>query len=439
MITVEAVRPRPRMRRRELTPAQHTAIRRQLALIPLYLWLIYGWWSFAAQLPYVGAQAQNLRDFAHFYVQGVIAAEHDVAALYDIDAHATTLARVIPGGDVRYPPVYGPQLAVFFRPLAAWPYPQALYVWMAVTTAAYLGGALALWRHLPRLRSSPWTTALFVLAAPPFHFVLGFLQAAVIGFAAITLTVLALRAGRPFAAGLALGILTYKPPLGLAIGVVLLLGREWRLIAGAVASGAAQLAVGAAFWGVGVFPAYVTALMKLPEVAPAMEPFKFQMHSWRAFFQLLTWPDRLVPLATALASAATIAVAFVCWRAPAHAAPRFATLVIATLLVDPHLYVYDLLLLVPVLAWLWDWAGGLDGSVADIVPRLAASFAGQWRTRAVVHALLYAAYFAPLIGSIALVTRVQPSVPVLFALMCASAAICVRSRTTADTQARAVA
>jgi alpha-1,2-mannosyltransferase len=439
MVTVEPVAKRPHARRRELTPAQHASIRRQLALIPLYFWVVYGWWSFAAQLPFTGAQATNVRDFAHFYVQGVIAATGDAAALYDIDAHAATLARVVPGGDVRYPPVYGPQVAVFFRPLAALPYGQALYVWLAFTAAVYALGALALWRQLPRLRSSPWIASLLFLGAPPFHFVLGFSQAAIIGFAAITLTVLALRGGHQFAAGLALGILAYKPPLGLAIGAVLLLAREWRVIAGAACSAAAQLAVGVAFWGAGIFGAYATALTKLPEVAPAMEPFKFQMHSWRAFFQLMAWPEALVPAATALASLVTVAVAFMCWRARADAAPRFATLVIATLLVDPHLYVYDLLLLVPVFAWLWDWAGRLDGSLAGLLPRVASSFAGRWRTRAIVQALLYAAYFAPLIGSIALVTRVQLSVPAMFALMCASAVICLRPQTVADTQSRAAA
>lgn len=423
MVIPESPRIRTRPRRRELTPAQHRAIRRQLALIPLYLWLVYGWWTFAAQLPFVGTEAQNLRDFAHFYVQGVIAAEHDAAALYDIDAHAAILKRVVPGADLRYPPVYGPQVALAFRPLAALSYGQALYVWLALTAALYAAGAAALSAQLPRLRSSPWIATLLFLGAPPFHFVLGFSQAAVIGFAAITLSVLALRSNRPLAAGMALGILTYKPPLALAIAAVFLLAREWRLVVGAAISGAAQLAIGGAFWGFGIFPAYLAALINVPTLAPAMEPFTFQMHSWRAFFQLMAWPDALAPAAILIASVATIGVAFVCWRARTDMAPRFASLVIATLLVDPHVYVYDLLLLVPVFAWLWDWAGRLEGTVGAVAPRFRASFAAAWRTRAVVQVLLYAAYFAPLIGSIALVTRVQASVVVMFALLCATATI----------------
>ena len=81
----------------ELTPAQHAAIRRQLFLIPVYIWVIYSWSITVRQLP-VGTYAPDVhvaRDFVHFYSQGVATREHDAHALYDLDALAAVVARLL--------------------------------------------------------------------------------------------------------------------------------------------------------------------------------------------------------------------------------------------------------------------------------------------------------------------------------------------------------
>src|SRR5881396_2295680 len=85
---------------RELTPLEHAQIRRQIVLVPVYAWLVYAWIGLFIPIPFglPGLDLDVVRDFTHFYVQGVIANERNTRALYDIDAQAAILKRVVPGG-----------------------------------------------------------------------------------------------------------------------------------------------------------------------------------------------------------------------------------------------------------------------------------------------------------------------------------------------------
>ena len=218
----------PSSSRGELTPAQHARIRRHLALIPVYIWVVYSWVHVLVRIP----QDEPVRDFAHFYTQGVIALERDAASLYDMEKMADVAQRVLPGHQrVLYPPVYGPQMSLLFAPLAMLPYVPARHVWLAVTVLVYGVCTYAIWRVCPRLSDKPGTTAVLLIAAPALHYVAGFLQVSVIGLVCVTLGYFALRANRPFAAGLAFGLLAYKPPLAFGVGVVLAsaaLSSTWR-------------------------------------------------------------------------------------------------------------------------------------------------------------------------------------------------------------------
>jgi glycosyl transferase family 87 len=393
----------------ELSPAAHARIRRQIALIPVYIWVVYSWTHVLTRIP----ADTPVRDFAHFYVQGVVAREHDAAALYDIDAMAAITSRVVPGAETQtypYPPVYGPQVSVFFSPLARLPYRAARDLWLAITLAIYTACCYALWRVCRRLHPWPWTTAGLLAAAPVLHFTLGYVQASMIGLACVTAGYLALRAGRPFIAGLAIGMLAYKPPLGLAFAFVFVCAREWRIVGGAALAAAMQIGVGLAYWGPAILRHYLRALTRLSAVANAMEPNRYHMHSWRAFFDLLGLPAGLSYLAYLAASLATAIVALRCWRAvdagrglrDERLALAYSALLVASVLIDPHLFAYDLVLLIPVLMVLADWAFG------------ASAVRGGGRAfRLQFGALLYLCYFAPLFALMADLIRVQGSVLVM--------------------------
>jgi alpha-1,2-mannosyltransferase len=384
-------------RRRDLTPAQHAAIRRQIALIPVYIWLVYSWTHVLAMIP----KAEPVRDFVHFYVQGVIASERNASALYDMDAMAAMVPRLVPGAhEAKYPPVYGPQVSVFFRPLARLSYQTARNLWIVISIVVYAICCYAIWRHCPRLHDRRWMTLVLLVAAPGLHFMLGFVQISALALVCITGAFLALAAGRPLLAGFALGSLAFKPPLGIAIAVVLVGAGEWRMVLGAATAALVQLAIGCAYWGSWILGPYVSALGRIPGVASGMEPHRYHMHSWRAFFDLLQLPPRVSLAAYVVAALCTLLVALAAWRRRGPLVLRYAVLVLATILVDPHLYAYDLVVLVPVYMLLWDW------SLADPDRRFAGRF--QW--------LLYACYFSPLFTPVADLGRIQLSVLLMTAL-----------------------
>jgi alpha-1,2-mannosyltransferase len=397
----------------QLSPSAHEAIRSHLLLLPVYIWLVYGWTNLLTTI----RQIVPVRDFAHFYVLGVIARERNAQALYDIDLMASIVTRVVPGGpSAVFPPAYGPQVSVLFRPLAALPYPTAQYLWVWLSLVVYALCCYAVWRVCPRLRDRPWSTALLLTAAPTLHFALGWVQVSAIGLACVTAAYLALRARRMVVAGLAIGMLAYKPQLGLAAAFVFIGAREWRVVAGAATGASAQLWVGIGYWDSSTVPRYVEALLwwiRGVRTLP-IETNKFHMHSWRSFFELLELPSGIALTAYAIASLVTAVVALWCWRARGPLALRYSALMLATILIDPHLYAYDLVLLTPVFLILWDWTlGEPDRRVREVIPVLAT---GTWRERSfrqLFQGLLYLAYFSPLLFVVAIVAHVQVSVLVL--------------------------
>src|SRR5688572_14576136 len=185
----------------------------------------------------------------------------------------------------------------------------------------------------------------------------------------------------------------------------------------AIAAAVAQLAIGTLYWGPSILPAYVAALTRLPEVTSAMEPNKYHMHSWRTFFDLLGLPGPLAFGAYALASAATLAVAVRCWLSAGPLALRFAALLIATVLVDPHLYAYDLVLLIPGFLLLWDWIRSqVDQPVRDVLPAGVPTSLQRRSFNALFLWLLYICYLSPLFVTLADVGRIQLS-PLLLGLL----------------------
>lgn len=332
---------------------------RQIALIPLYVWVIFVWSIFVSQLPAVPGNDRThlIRDFLHFYAQGAITRDHDAGALYDLESMAAASERVAPVAVGRqFPPVYPPQVGLLFAPLSLLGYERALYTWLALSMGLTTLCAWLVWRARRAERLSRWTTIVLVLGAPGLHFMFSFGQVSVIALGCFTAIWLALARGKPFLAGLAIGALAYKPQLGIVAACVCLLGGEWAMVAGAAVSVAAQAIVVLTYWGTSIVPAYLNALARLPAVIDAMEPDKAIMHSWRSLFLQLGLATTPALMASLVCSVATVALAVTAWRTRGSIALRYAVLVLATVLVNPHVFGWDLLLLLPALFVTWDWA-----------------------------------------------------------------------------------
>jgi arabinofuranan 3-O-arabinosyltransferase len=161
------------------------------------------------------------------------------------------------------------------------------------------------------------------------------------------------RAGRCSPGGL-LGLLIYKPQLGLLIPVALLAGRHWRAFAAAGVVAGALAMVSAIWFGTDVWAEYLRNLGVLRQMI-----LEDGTGVWHRFVSVFVAARRLgAPVEAAYAiqaiagALACVAVAWV-WFGDAPAGVKNAVLVLGTCLATPYLQDYDLVFGALVVAWLW--------------------------------------------------------------------------------------
>ncbi len=375
-------------------------VRRHALLLGVCVWMAY---ALTLATPGLRDRTGKLKgtDFLHFYTLGSLALEGRSDALYDARAQAEQSERLVPESKGFYfLPIYGPQVALLFSPLAQLSYGWAALVWISASILLYAFCCRAVWKRCPSLAAHGGMIALLALAYPAFFNLVAHGQTSALALVCFTAAGLAFPREKPFYAGLAIGMLIYKPQLGLAAAFVFVLAREWRVVAGAVLAAAAQIALAWAYFGSAVMENYWQALRRLGESAPVLEPKLYQMHSLRSFWMLLLPWEPVARVLYVVSAGMILWWALSAWRSRAPLPLRYAAFLLATVLVAPHLTVYDLVILVPALLFLGDWA------LAN--PQHPAS--------PPMRALLYLCYALPLLGVVAELTHVQLSVVAMAAL-----------------------
>jgi hypothetical protein len=371
------------------------------AILAICLWSVYGW---NVATPGLRDRNGNLKgtDFSQFYTLGSVALAHRTADLYNEETQAKITARRIPGAvGIRYIPLYPPQVSIFFTPLAVLPYSAGLVIWLVSSALVYGLGCYALWRACPGLRNEGWTVLLPAIAFPAFFHVIVWGQTSAMALACFTAAFFLLRDDRPFLAGLALGCLIFKPQLGIAAAFVFAYTRAWRVIAGGILSAAAQLSLAALYYGAESVRAWVRIMSSAVYNVAEFRPY--QAHSLRMFWTILI-PGRALPFALYVVSALVIlgwTAALWSRRPSLPLALRYSALLVATVLVAPHLIVYDMVILAPAFLLLSDW--------------LTAQPPGSARYMEII---LYLGYLSPLAGGpIARWTHLQASVVLMSVLV----------------------
>ena len=380
-------------------------------LLAICLWSVY-----AVDLSTPGLRDRNGlikgTDFLHFYTLGTLAFRGRGDLLYDMPAQAALISQRVPqAAGSLYVALYGPQVSLLFAPLARLPYAYALLAWLSLNIAIYALCVYAVWKACPNLQRYRWTVLILAIAFPGFFHLLAWGQTSGLALACFTLAFLAFRAQRPLLAGLAIGCLIFKPQLGLAAAVVFVLAGEWSVVLGAVTASLAQLAVGWWHYGTPVMRHYLHALLHIREVLPLLEPRPHQMHSLLAFWSLLLpWPG--VAFGLYVVSALLVLALLVrCWPSRLPLELRYSALLLASVLVAPHLTVYDLVILTPAFVLLGDWA-------------LAHP---DWRHALTLQWLLYLCYPLFLLGPLIRFTHLQLSVVAMAALLWISNAATLNS------------
>lgn len=372
--------------------------------------VIWGAYAFNMATPGLKDREGQLKgaDFLHQYVLGNIARLHDASMLYDAGRQAALGSQLInqdPGET--YLPVYGPQYSLIFRPLAALPYGLAAAAWMLMSALVYFVCCALLLKACPRLSGDRPAIFILALAFPGFFYLIASGQNSVLALIAFSSAFFAFRSGAKFTAGLALGLLMYKPQFGLMAAAIFVLTLEWRVILGALITGTGQLAAGAAYYGTPALKAYFAQLVHLNQNASALEPHIDRMHSLRAFWSLLLPWHAAASLLFGVSALAVIAITLWCWRSKTPVELRYAVFLLGSALIDPHLTDYDLVMLMPAFLVIGDRV-----LLEPESPR-----------RDAARALTYAAFCLPLFGPMLKAFHLQLSVPAYAALFLVVASV----------------
>lgn len=280
-------------------------------------------------------------------------------------------------GDSYYPAVYPPPYYWLWTPLHWIEYRWAVCLWLALLMASLIAAAAVIQRAVQcesgNLESgqgaaarvtgpSPnaawfWPT---MLLFPPLLLGLTMGQKGSIWLLAWSVTWLLMRRGRPTAAGLAFGLLSIKPTLFFLLPLIMLRHGQWRFVAGATLTWAA-------LWG--------AAACALPSnvwtdfLAVARSAGDYQQH---AGYQLM-WSSNLQSLLAGLPPWMPWWASSLLWLAPASYVlgrlllgrpaaqsqfrlqnPRdLCQVLLATCLLSPHFYAYDLVVLLLPICGMW--------------------------------------------------------------------------------------
>ena len=191
---------------------------------------------------------------------------------------------MVPGSRLSfYLPVKSPQTALVVAPLTRYPYTVALALWLFTIVAFYAWCCWAMWRQSSALRPYRYAVVASCVAFPGLYSAVLHGQTSFVGLATLTAALLAARRGWMLTAGLALGVLAFKPHWLLAACAVFLAAREWRVVAGAITSAIAQVGITALVVGTSTMSA---ANRRAPFLAPH-RPFAWQRASLGRFAEEL--------------------------------------------------------------------------------------------------------------------------------------------------------
>lgn len=284
-------------------------------------------------------------DFVSFWAAAKLALGGNPAAAYDLDAHkAMEVTAVAVNGVIPFP--YPPTYFLAILPFGLLPYAMAHAAWVGTTLSAYVAAAHKL---VPN-------AGLLALAFPPV-IICGIGGQNSFLLAAIFMLGMTLIKSRPFVAGLILGLMIFKPHLGVLLPLALVAGRDGRAFAGATVSTLGLVLFSGLAFGLSSWTGFIEMLPFAGEIAADGLVSWNKMASIYASLRLIGMP---VALAGAIhAAVALIASVFVwrVWQTSPDVRARAAVLGAATLTVSPYLFIYDQVLLIPALAYLWQRGG----------------------------------------------------------------------------------
>ena len=309
----------------------------------------------------LGTAGYQFGDFYALWTSAVVA--HDGQPLLNYDADALHDRQVQlgmnPHGYNPFP--YPPTLLVFLSPLGGLTLPIAYMFFIVPSFAAYLwamtGGRIRDWR---------WGLGAFVAPATGITVISG--QSGFLS-AALMIGGLRLVGARPALAGVLLGLLAYKPQLGMLLPFALFASAQWRAIASAIFTVVISIIGSSLILGSQAWPTwlhgiadYTARFPPVLELMPTVYANLLLVHTSSA-------------LALAAQTAVTLAIVASVWRACQSGIDErsIGLILIGTFLATPHAFNYDMPMTIAALTAYAAARYDADGSinVAEVIVLIA--------------------------------------------------------------------
>jgi dolichol-phosphate mannosyltransferase len=351
------------------------------------LWLAIGLW--AALMPRVMPQLQNstspgpgLDDFGVFYSAATMVRDGDGAQIYDLDALARAESRTYErptSRDGALPYFNTPAFAAALVPLTLLPVGTAASVFLLATGVLCVIALLLLWRESRVGYAGAWLLFAMVLVHQSTQDTIYHGQLSFVLLFSFVSAFAAFRRGDDRLGGFALGLLLLKPNLLVAPLAVLLWKRRRDALIGLAAAAVICTLVSVAASGPSVVWRYPEFLRQASLWDDEHGIGIAGMFGWNAFVRGQLGPGHAdsVLLWSSLLSLPTLAITLWTWRGPWRGdgrtfATQFSALVMCSLLINPHVYRQDMILmLIPGFLLL----GSTEGRVRHV---LALALFGSW-------------------------------------------------------------
>lgn len=294
-------------------------------------------------------------DFVQFYSAALLLRD-DPGKVYDLDAQREAHKRISGSTrrEIHWPYVHAPFFTAFLIPLGFFSYAGAFWVWTVFTVILY-GSSVALLSGIDSARGPPLGLALAAAyAAPVLYWLVLTGQTTAIALSLCTVVFVLLKQGRLFAAGIALGLLSYRPQYLILIVPLFAVGRFWFGLFGFAASCLILFAWGGLMLSFDAYWQYIDAVLYQSRRLETLHQPVSHYVTLYGFFRPFLSHNAAVGWAVA-GGLPLIYWLLKSWRnpSPRQATPfdlQWALAVVATLLIMHHGIVYDLLLLtVPML------------------------------------------------------------------------------------------
>lgn len=278
-------------------------------------------------------------DFVVFWPAAKAILDGNMVSLYIGDGMHDAMLHYRPEGALeRLTWQYPPHAGLIFSPIGLLPFPVAYVTWFALSAAALAGSLI--------VAKVDHRAIMVLLLTSPVFLVL------ITGQIALFMTSLMLLAvfwakSRPILAGLAAGLLTLKPQLGIFLPLVFIAGGHWRAFASAAVISLTLWLGSAALLGIDVWIAFFERLGLVSDlVSEGVMPYSKMLNVYAAS-NLALLPGVVASGITVLAALAAACAVFWISRKTDDPRWRYAVLATVTLLVTPYSWYYELALVLP--------------------------------------------------------------------------------------------